>query len=222
MQVLSVVGSYPRLPALWTRALPSITSFDTNVLTIGAEEYDERRAGVALGAVIREHRKALGLSQERLAVVPGLDLTYVGGLLNEWLGLHRMEPWIGWRGLHRPGDYNVFPTPEPRPQLASREHENPVELPVRDRGLGLRAGPGVDERLRAGESLRHFHDPEPGFCRYGPEPFPPGPGDGIRLGFGTLLGRRIFGQRNEHFSYGLGVQLRPSGGAGAPCEKIRK
>ncbi len=45
MQVLSVVGFYPRVPALWTRALPSITSFDTNVLTIGAEEYDERRAG---------------------------------------------------------------------------------------------------------------------------------------------------------------------------------
>ena len=45
MQVLSVVGFYPRVPALWTRALPSITAFDTNVLTIGAEEYDERRAG---------------------------------------------------------------------------------------------------------------------------------------------------------------------------------
>ncbi len=42
MQVLSVVGFYPRVPALWTRALPSITAFDTNVLTIGAEEYDER------------------------------------------------------------------------------------------------------------------------------------------------------------------------------------
>ena len=34
MQVLSVVGFYPRVPALWTRALPSITSFDTNVLTV--------------------------------------------------------------------------------------------------------------------------------------------------------------------------------------------
>ena len=34
----------------------------------------------ALGAVIRERRKELGLSQEGLAGEAGLDRTYVGGL----------------------------------------------------------------------------------------------------------------------------------------------
>ncbi len=35
---------------------------------------------VALGAGIRARRRALGLSQESLASVSGLDRTYVGGL----------------------------------------------------------------------------------------------------------------------------------------------
>ena len=35
---------------------------------------------VALGAAIRERRTELGLSQEKLAVVSGLDRTYVGGV----------------------------------------------------------------------------------------------------------------------------------------------
>ena len=35
---------------------------------------------VALGGVIRARRKKLGLSQESLAAVSGLDRTYVGGL----------------------------------------------------------------------------------------------------------------------------------------------
>ena len=35
---------------------------------------------VALGVAIRKRRKELGLSQESLASVSGLDRTYVGGL----------------------------------------------------------------------------------------------------------------------------------------------
>ena len=46
----------------------------------GMDEQSEQRAKLAFGAKVRHLRKQKGISQEALALLCGLDRTYVGGV----------------------------------------------------------------------------------------------------------------------------------------------